>query len=168
MSYYFIIKSGDIYVKLERCMLGYGNRQEVRRHLIELHYAWASVYAPTESNNQVSIWPLINFFFSHLSYVSIPTKSYKMKSYWFSNDSLLPHIKELWYQIRAAFQILWKIIWLQIMAATLYHIIYPDVMCCRNLPNNKNMKILFLMLDFFKRNCQTGIVTAAIIPKYKP
>lgn len=114
MSYCFIIKSGDIYVKLERCMLGYGNRQEARRHLIELHYAWASVYAPTESNNQVSIWPLINFFFSHLSYVSIPTKSYKMKSYWFSNDSLLPHIKELWYQIRAAFQILWKIIWLQI------------------------------------------------------
>lgn len=77
-----------------------------------------------------------------------------MKSYWFSNDSLLPHIKELWYQIRAAFQILWKIIWLQIMAATLYHIIYPDVMCCRNLPNNENMKILFLMLDFLKRNCQ--------------
>ena len=78
LSYYFIIKSGDIYVKLERCMLGYGNRQEARRHLIELHYAWASVYAPTESNNQV---PLINFFFSLLSYVPIPTKSYKMKSY---------------------------------------------------------------------------------------
>ena len=165
MSYYFIIKSGDIYVKLERCMLGYGNRQEARRHLIELHYAWANVYAPTESNNQV---PLINFFFSLLSYVPIPTKSYKMKSYWFSHDSLLPHIKELWYQIQAAFQILWKIIWPQIMAATFYHIMYPDVMCCRNLPKNENMKILFLMLDFFKRNCQTGIVTAAIIPKYKP
>lgn len=54
------------------------------------------------------------------------------------------------------------------MGATLYHIIYPDAMCCRNLPNNENMKILFLMLDFFKRNCQTGIVTTAIIPKYKP
>ena len=77
LSYYFIIKSGDIYVKLEWCMLGYGNRQEARRHLIELHYAWASVYAPTESNNQVSIWPLLNFFFSHLSYVSIPTSRIK-------------------------------------------------------------------------------------------
>ena len=52
------------------------------------------------------------------------------------------------------------------MAATLYHIISYILTLCRNLPNNENMKILFLMLDFFKS--QTGIVTAAIIPKYKP